>query len=90
MDKPADKADDGLAAFLAARNAALVALDEEYVAKTIPQAPQRMRLMILHKSRYECTDIAPELRHASRAWLAENGCSRMTQGPLLPEGELPE
>jgi hypothetical protein len=81
---------DDLATFLDARNRALTELDELYVAKTIPKAPAAMRLLILHKSRYECTVIAPELRHASRKWLAEHGYKRMTGTELLPEGELPE
>ncbi len=76
--------------FLARRNKALVELDESYVAATVPKAPSEMRLMILHKSRYEVITIAPELRHASRKWLTERGYSRMTGTPLLPEGELPE
>jgi hypothetical protein len=75
--------------FLIDRNAALASLDEEYVARMLPNAPAEMRLLILHKSRYECTAIAPELRHQSRAWLAEHGFGRMTGDPLLPEGELP-
>lgn len=79
-----------LATFLAERNAALIALDESYVASTVPKAPPGMRLTILHKSRYEVTNIAPALRHESRKWLAERGLSRMTGTPLLPEGELPE
>lgn len=78
-----------LAEFLAKRNKALVELDESYVAATVPKAPPEMRLVILHKSRYECTAIAPELRHASRKWLDDRGFKRMTGTPLLPEGVLP-
>lgn len=77
-----------LADFLARRNKALEELDESYVTATVPKAPPEMRLTILHKSRYECTAIKPELRHASRAWLAERGYKRMTGTPLLPEGVL--
>ncbi len=82
--------DAELVAFLDARNKALAELDESYVAKMVPKAPPGMRLLILHKSRYECTSIAPELRHESRAWLAEGGYKRMNGTELLPEGELPE
>jgi hypothetical protein len=81
---------DSLRVFLEERNAALVALDEDYVSRSVPSYPPEMRLLVLHKSRYECTAIAPELRHASRAWLAERGFKRMTGDELLPEGELPE
>lgn len=81
---------DEMQKFIEKRNAALTSLDESYVADTMPRAPASMRLLILHKSRYECTGIARELRHASRHWLAERGYSRMTGTPLLPEGELPE
>jgi hypothetical protein len=76
--------------FIAARDWALVTLDESYVAKTVPAAPPSIRLTILHKARYECINIDPQLRHESRAWLAERGLSRMTGTPLLPAGELPE
>jgi hypothetical protein len=81
---------DALRLFLDERNAALIALDESYVARSVPNCPPEMRLLVLHKSRYECTGIAPEYRHASRAWLAERGFKRMTGDELLPEGELPE
>lgn len=75
--------------FLAKRNAALASLDESYVARTVPKAPPEMRLMILHKARYECTAMPDELRHASREWLDERRLQRMTGTPLLPIGELP-
>ena len=47
-------------------------------------------LIGLHKSRYMCTAIAPELRHASGAWLRERGYRQANGLPLLPEGDLPE
>jgi len=82
--------DSALRAFITERNLALIGLDESYVAKTVPKAPAEMRLLILHKSRYECTAMPDNLRNESRAWLAERGYQRMTGTPLLPEGELPE
>jgi hypothetical protein len=81
---------DDLKAFLAERNAALIALDESYVAKTVPLAPPEMRLLILHKSRYECTAMPDNLREESRTWLAERGFGRMTGDELLPKGEYPK
>lgn len=80
----------GLQNFLTERNEALRTLDEEYVARTLPRVAPGTRLLILHKSRYECTAIDRELRHESRKWLAEHGYKRMTGTELLPEGELPE
>lgn len=70
------------------RDAAMRTLDTEYV---IAQGcPPRAALMALHKARYECTSMEPELRHASRKWLQDNGCHRMHNEPWPPEGELPE
>lgn len=82
--------DDALKRFLAQRNEALRTLDESFLAMTMPQVKPEMRLLILHKARYETTTIDAKLRHESRAWLAERGFGRMTGAPLLPEGELPE
>ncbi len=88
MSGPID--DSALRAFITERNLALIALDENYVARMVPKAPPEMRLLILHKSRYECTAMPANLRNESRAWLAERGYGRMTGDPLLPEGQLPE
>ena len=76
--------------YLTERDIALTALDETFVARTLPDCPPSMRLEILHKARYECLNIDPVLRHESRHWLAEHGKGRMTGTPLLPKGELPE
>ena len=75
--------------FLRERNAALIALDENYVARKIPKAPADMRLLILHKSRYCCTAIPNELRHESGRWLRERGYKQMSAEAILPDGELP-
>lgn len=76
--------------FLAERNQALRKLDENYVARSLPTAPPELRLMILHKARYECTAIEPELRHQSGRWLSERNLSRSTGDPILPDGALPK
>lgn len=79
-----------LPSFLAARDKALTELDEAYVARQLPKAPSHLRLIILHKSRYETTSIDWKLREESRRWLAEHGYRRMGGGSLLPKGELPK
>lgn len=76
--------------FLSERNNALTFLDQEYVARMVPNAPASMRLLILHKARYECTAIKAELRRESGRWLVANGFGRMSGEPVLPDGELPE
>jgi hypothetical protein len=76
---------------LTERNRALVQMDYEYLRNQMGRyVSDEMCALTLHKARYECTTIPAECRHASRAWLAEKGYGRMTGGPLLPEGELPE
>jgi hypothetical protein len=81
---------DDLQQFLTDRNAALRTLDIEWARKMCPGASSEYILLLaLHKARYSCTAIEPELRHASAAWLREGGHGAMCV-PLLPEGELPE
>jgi hypothetical protein len=76
--------------FVRERNRALTELDMDYARRTLPQAScDEVLLMSLHKARYECSAIAAELRHASRAWLWDRGLKRFDMSPLLPEGELP-
>jgi hypothetical protein len=81
---------DSVEAWVAERDAALIALDESYVAKTMPKANPAIRLLILHKARYEAVNVPAELRHASGKWLRDGGYVRLTGTPVLPEGELPE
>jgi hypothetical protein len=72
------------------RNAALRTLDMGYARALLPHASSdEVRLMALHKARYECKDIEAELRHASGAWLRERAMGRLSGTPLLPVGELP-
>ncbi len=81
---------DQLAKMLAERNAALVTLDMDYARRMLPTASSdEVRLLAMHKARYECTAIAAEFRHASGHWLREHGSKRMDGSELLPEGELP-
>lgn len=76
--------------FREARNQALREMNLDYARAVLPRASSEEVLIIaLHKARYECLDIEPELRHASGQWLRERGYGRM-RGPLLPEGELPQ
>lgn len=72
------------------RNKILAELDVDAAAAWVPGIyPREVVLMALHKARYDCTDIATELRHASAAWLREQGCTDMRGQPILPEGQLP-
>jgi hypothetical protein len=80
-----------LESFLAARNKALIELDMDYARLMLPKASSdEVRLIALHKARYNCTAIPAEYRHASRKWLAERGYQGMAGQELLPEGELPK
>lgn len=51
-------------------------------------APE-VRLMALHKARYECTNMEPELRHASRHWLQERGLRRLFNLEFSDDNSLP-
>jgi hypothetical protein len=74
----------------AERNRVLRELDMEAARDMLPFASgDDVRLAAMHKARYDCKDIEPELRHASRAWLHERGMGDMHGASLLPEGELP-
>lgn len=73
------------------RNKALSELDMEWARRKMPEATNdHIRLLAMHKSRYECLHIDAQLRHDSGKWLKENGYKRMFGMELLPEGELPE
>jgi hypothetical protein len=69
---------------------ALIELDMNYVREMVPEMTNdAARLVCLHKARYEHTGVPAEYRHASRAWLEQNGFSRYKQLPWPPAGELP-
>lgn len=76
--------------FVRERNRALTELDMDYARRMLPDASNdEVRMIAMHKARYDCTQIANDLRHASGAWLRERGYKRLGGIPLLPEGELP-
>jgi hypothetical protein len=81
---------DALNAFIVERNRALSELDMDWARQRMPGASDEVCLMSMHKSRYACTQIAPELRHVSAEWLRERGLAGADGNPLLPAGELPE
>jgi hypothetical protein len=76
--------------FLKRRNAALATLDMEYAREALPDATSdEVRLVAMHKARYECVAIMAALRHESEDWLRQRGYSRIDGTPLLPFLELP-
>ena len=81
--------DQSLEQLIEERNKALISMDRDYVRKRMSTTDEKIIDAILHKARYETTTIPDELRHESYRWLKENGFSRMTGEPLLPEGVLP-
>lgn len=52
-------------------------------------ASYEVALCALHKARYECTRIEPELRRESRKWLENNGYHRLFGLPWPSNDELP-
>lgn len=81
---------DDLKAALSERNEALTTLDMAWSRRMIPDASSDdVRLMAMHKARYECTQIAPDLRRESRRWLEKNGCGRFYGQPWPDGDELP-
>lgn len=71
------------------RNRILAELDVDAALSWVPGLSREEILVGMHKARYECPDIAPELRHASGEWLRQRGFCRTHGRPLLPFGELP-
>ncbi len=77
--------------FVAERDQALATLDMEYARKMIPAASSdEVRLIALHKARYEAVSIDPILRHSSGVWLKKRGYRRLGGMDFLPSEELPE
>ena len=73
------------------RDEAISTLDMTYARRMMASASDdEVRLLAMHKARYEATRIAPELRHASRAWLEERGFTRFYDLPWPTDGSLPE
>ena len=79
-----------IAAWKAERNAALEAMDMRYAENMMPKAAPEVRLMAMHKARYECTGISRDARLQSAAWMREHDIMRFTGTPVLPGKELPE
>jgi len=80
---------EDIAEFVRKRNEALVALDMDWARDRMPgSTTDEIRLMAMHKARYECTGIADDLRHDSRKWLQERGFQRLVDD-FLPGEELP-
>lgn len=73
----------------AERNRILSEMDVDAAQSWVPGLSREGMLAGLHKARYECRDIAPELRHVSGEWLRARGFCRLYGLPLLPIGELP-
>ncbi len=72
------------------RNRALRTLDMRYARQAMPgAASDEVRLIAMHKARYEATGIPKRLRQASRAWLEARGLSRMYGQPWPAESEVP-
>ena len=78
-------------AWLAERNRVLRDLDiaSDLVTESMPGASDEVKLLALHKGRYECTAISDDLRRQSGEWLAARGYGRMTGDPIDLTGELP-
>lgn len=75
--------------WLAARLAGLRALDLEWARAETPGPWTDDELLAsLHRARYYCEQLEPELRHESARWLRARNL-RGWDEPLLPEGELP-
>jgi len=76
--------------YLIKRNSALINLDMEFARKMMPGADNdHVRLIAMHKARYEVISINDDLRLESGNWLRKRGYGRMMGEPVLPDGELP-
>lgn len=72
--------------FVRARNLALMELDMSYARKMLPDAANdEVRLMAMHKARYECTGIADIFRNSSKQWLVERGLKRFDGSDFTEE-----
>lgn len=64
------------------RSRAIRELDVKWARKQNPRVvSEQAVLMALHKARYDCEDIEPELRAESAKWLKANGWE-VLYGPL--------
>jgi hypothetical protein len=83
--RPGDRAE--FENWKAVRNKALRDLDVDWAIRQ--GCPPDAALAAIHKARYECLDVLPELRRASRQWLEDNGMTRMHGFPWPADDELP-
>lgn len=82
---------DEIKEFVKRRDKALIELDMEYAREMMADATNdEVRLISLHKARYECTNIADDLRLESGQWLLERRYKRMTGEDILVDDMLPE
>lgn len=73
--------------WLADRKLALETLDMAYARRNFPKASSdEVLLLAMHKARYECTDIAPNLRRASAKWIKARGFKRLYDLPWPKKG----
>lgn len=78
-----------LESFIEKRNKVLTNLDIQGAREIGVGGCDQVVIIAMHKARYECTQITPELRHASGEWLRANKYRRANGQKLLNEGELP-
>lgn len=81
---------DDLQSAIAQRNRAFEMLDMNYARAMLPNSSDEVRLVALHKSRYECCQISDDLRRESEAWLKRRGFSRFKGQPWPADGSLPQ
>jgi hypothetical protein len=76
---------------VADRLRALIQLDLEWARKVMPgESADDVRLVAMHRSRYENDQVPREFRIESGAWLLERGLLRANLHPVLPDGKLPK
>lgn len=75
-----------IVAFNARRDKALAELDMEWAREQMLTASSdEVRLISMHKARYEAVNIEPALRLESKAWLQERGYGRLYGLPFTEE-----
>lgn len=89
-DTDEEKQVPSLAQWLAERNRAFETMDMEYARRTMPNATDDVvRIVAMHKARYECTAISDSLRRDSEAFLKSGGYGRCLGLPW-PKRGLPK
>lgn len=76
--------------FIKERNRILTTMDQAAFVRNVPLGISREAVLpAMHKARYHCTDIAPELRRESARWLVEHRFTDLYDYPIDPNGPLP-